>query len=249
MRTEASFLLRLICLCSPLTALVLDFNTIRGSAEVSVSTKSAQCSRDTDCPLGKFCHVPREELPFCTTCHGLRRRCQRDTMCCPGTACINDVCSQIEKMTLVEERRQDEPAGLGSKDLPQHPVPPDQVVKEGNLPMLHDRAREGESCFRTSDCAEGLCCARHFWAKICKPVLTEGQVCSRRGQKEGTQGPEIFQRCDCAPGLSCRRPLRGASQRSRLRVCGRNSQTIAQSSEDHRSQRGFEPEEKSLPRL
>lgn len=78
--------------------------------------------------------------------------------------------------------------------------------------------QEGESCLRTSDCAPGFCCARHFWAKICKPVLAEGQVCSRRGQKDGAQGPEIFQRCDCGPGLMCQM----LPHRSRLRVCQRN---------------------------
>lgn len=36
---EVRFLLGITCLCSPLTAMVLDFNTIRGSAEVSSSKK------------------------------------------------------------------------------------------------------------------------------------------------------------------------------------------------------------------
>ncbi|XP_053124992.1 dickkopf-related protein 4 isoform X3 [Hemicordylus capensis] len=134
-------------------------------------SRSAQCLTDKDCPAGRFCHKPWEELPFCATCHGLRRRCQRTTMCCPGTLCVN--------------------------------------------------AQEGEKCLRTSECAPGLCCARHFWAKICKPVLTEGQVCSKRGQKEGAQGPEIFQRCDCGLGLWCQ-VSSGTSQHSRLWVCQRN---------------------------
>lgn len=79
--------------------------------------------------------------------------------------------------------------------------------------------QEGGSCLRTSDCGPGLCCARHFWTKICKPVLLEGQVCSRRGHKEPAQAPEIFQRCDCGPGLSCRSPGAGTRQSARLRVC------------------------------
>lgn len=79
------------------------------------------------------------------------------------------------------------------------------------FPLLITKARinlvtgqEGESCLRTFDCGPGLCCARHFWTKICKPVPLEGQVCSRRAHKDTAQAPEIFQRCDCGPGLSRR---------------------------------------------
>lgn len=79
--------------------------------------------------------------------------------------------------------------------------------------------QEGESCLRTLDCGAGLCCARHFWTKICKPVLLEGQVCSRRGHKDSAQAPEIFQRCDCGPGLVCRNQVTGKRQHARLRVC------------------------------
>ncbi|XP_009866279.1 PREDICTED: dickkopf-related protein 1-like, partial [Apaloderma vittatum] len=46
---------------------------------------------------------------------------------------------------------------------------------------------EGDFCLRSSDCAAGLCCARHFWSKICKPVLREGQGCTRHRRK-GTHG-------------------------------------------------------------
>ena len=66
---------------------------------------------------------------------------------------------------------------------------------------------EGETCLRSTDCSEGLCCARHFWSRICKPVLTEGQACTRHRRK-GSHGLELFQRCDCGDGLSCR-PERG----------------------------------------
>lgn len=78
---------------------------------------------------------------------------------------------------------------------------------------------EGETCLRTSDCLEGLCCARHFWSRICKPVLTEGQVCTRHRRK-GAHGLEIFQRCDCGSGLSCRgqREKPGAESRN-LHTC------------------------------
>uniref|UniRef100_A0A8C7DSN5 Dickkopf WNT signaling pathway inhibitor 4 n=1 Tax=Naja naja TaxID=35670 RepID=A0A8C7DSN5_NAJNA len=214
---EATFLLGLTCLCSPVAALVLDFNTIRGSSEVSGSRKSTQCLTDKDCRVGKYCYKPQEEqLPFCAACQGLRRRCQGNGMCCPGTICING------KFQPPENAKQ---------RLPRQPDRPSVQSAEGghpgwlNSPRSHARQTSGtgERCLRTSDCAQGHCCARHFWAKICKPVLLEGAVCSGRGQKDGgAPGPEIFQRCGCAPGLVCQRPLRGAPQRARLRVCRSN---------------------------
>uniref|UniRef100_A0A8C5RR49 Dickkopf WNT signaling pathway inhibitor 4 n=1 Tax=Laticauda laticaudata TaxID=8630 RepID=A0A8C5RR49_LATLA len=205
---EATFLLGLTCLCSPLAALVLDFNTIRGSSEVSGSRKSTQCLTDKDCRVGKYCYKPQEEqLPFCAPCQGLRRRCQGNGVCCPGTTCVNEVCAQAEEQ----------------RDRRPRPAQAAHAWKEGARPRLRSPAGTGERCLRTSDCAQGHCCARHFWAKICKPVLLEGAVCSGRGQKDGgAPGPEIFQRCGCAPGLVCQRPLRGTPQRARLRVCRSN---------------------------
>lgn len=61
----------------------------------------------------------------------------------------------------------------------------------------------GDPCLRSSDCSDALCCARHFWTRICKPVLREGQVCTRHRRK-GNHGLELFQRCPCGDGLSCR---------------------------------------------
>ncbi|MEQ2172317.1 hypothetical protein GOODEAATRI_019851 [Goodea atripinnis] len=61
----------------------------------------------------------------------------------------------------------------------------------------------GNTCLRSSDCSDSLCCARHFWTRICKPVLREGQVCTRQRRK-GHQGSELFQRCSCGEGLTCR---------------------------------------------
>lgn len=81
---------------------------------------------------------------------------------------------------------------------------------------------EGDFCLRSSDCAAGLCCARHFWSKICKPVLREGQVCTRHRRK-GTHGLEIFQRCQCAEGLACRlQREHGPADASRLHTCQRH---------------------------
>lgn len=69
----------------------------------------------------------------------------------------------------------------------------------------------GDPCFRSPDCSPGLCCARHFWTRICKSVLQEGQVCTRR--RRNSRGLELFQRCPCGAGLSCR-ALRGRNARS-----------------------------------
>lgn len=78
---------------------------------------------------------------------------------------------------------------------------------------------EGDPCLRTSDCSEGYCCARHFWTKICKPVLRLGEVCSKQ-RKKGSHSLEIFQRCDCAKGLSCKVWKDAtSSSKSRLHMC------------------------------
>lgn len=78
---------------------------------------------------------------------------------------------------------------------------------------------EGDPCLRSSDCAEGYCCARHFWTKICKPVLRQGEVCTKQ-RKKGSHGLEIFQRCDCAKGLSCKVWKDAtSSSKSRLHMC------------------------------
>ncbi|NWU70274.1 DKK1 protein, partial [Pterocles burchelli] len=81
------------------------------------------------------------------------------------------------------------------------------------------KGEEGDFCLRSSDCTAGLCCARHFWSKICKPVLREGQVCTRHRRK-GSHGLEIFQRCQCAEGLACRlQREQGPTDASRLHTC------------------------------
>lgn len=78
---------------------------------------------------------------------------------------------------------------------------------------------EGDPCLRSSDCMEGFCCARHFWTKICKPVLLQGEVCTKQ-RKKGSHGLEIFQRCDCAKGLSCKVWKDATySSKARLHVC------------------------------
>ncbi|KAI2668200.1 Dickkopf-related protein 2 [Labeo rohita] len=69
--------------------------------------------------------------------------------------------------------------------------------------------------------SKGYCCARHFWTKICKPVLRQGEVCTKQ-RKKGSHNLEIFQRCDCAKGLACKVWKDATSfSRSRLHVCQR----------------------------
>ncbi|XP_055972943.1 dickkopf-related protein 4 [Sorex fumeus] len=206
-------------LCVPLGALVLDFNTIKG-VDLQGARKGSQCLSDKDCNTRKFCLKPQDEKPFCATCRGVRRRCQRDAMCCPGTLCLNDVCTTMEEAITVLERQAEEQDGVDTKGTPGHPLQENRPKRKPNIKKSQvSKGQEGESCLRTSDCGPGLCCARHFWTKLCKPVLLEGQVCSRRGHKDTAQAPEIFQRCDCGPGLVCRSQATSNRQHARLRVC------------------------------
>ncbi|XP_078421864.1 dickkopf-related protein 4-like [Cetorhinus maximus] len=146
-------------------------------------------------------------------------------MCCSGSHCLNDVCTRSEEQTVEKpsEATQSQKT-KGSKRAKTQKI---KETRRKNQNEKLDKAQmskglEGETCLRTSECSAGLCCARHFWSKICRPVLKEGQVCSKRGRKEGPQGPEIFQRCNCGPGLACHNQNQGTSQRnSRLRVCQR----------------------------
>ncbi|GAB5570279.1 dickkopf-related protein 4 [Prionailurus iriomotensis] len=213
-------LLGLSWFCAPLSALVLDFNNIKSSADVHGARKGSQCLSDKDCSSRKFCLKPQDERPFCATCRGLRRRCQRNAMCCPGTLCMNDVCTTMEDATPILERQMDDQDDIETKGTTEHPIQENKPKRKPNIKKPQGgKGQEGERCLRTLDCGAGLCCARHFWTKICKPVLLEGQVCSRRGHKDTGQAPEIFQRCDCGPGLICRNQVTGNQQHTRLRVC------------------------------
>ncbi|XP_059012279.1 dickkopf-related protein 4 [Mustela lutreola] len=213
-------LLGLSWLCTPLGALVLDFNNIKNSADVHGARKGSQCLSDKDCSSRKFCLKLQDEKPFCATCRGLRRRCHRHAVCCPGTLCVNDVCTTMEDAAPILERQIDAQDDADTKATTEHPIQENKPKRKPNIKKPQgSKGQEGERCLRTFDCGAGLCCARHFWTKICKPVLLEGQVCSRRGQKDTAQAPEIFQRCECGPGLLCRNQVTGNRQHARLRVC------------------------------
>ncbi|XP_043310636.1 dickkopf-related protein 4 [Cervus canadensis] len=213
-------LLGLGWLCTPLGALVLDFNNIKSSADAQGAQKGSQCVSDKDCSTRKFCLKPRDEKPFCATCRGPRRRCQRAAMCCPGTLCVNDVCTAAEEAAPGLERGMHDQDDADTQATTEHPIQENKPKRKPNVKKSQgSKGQEGESCLRTFDCGPGLCCARHFWTKICKPVLLEGQVCSRRGRKDPAQAPEIFQRCDCGPGLACRSQAARNRQHARLRLC------------------------------
>uniref|UniRef100_A0A8D2JD37 Dickkopf WNT signaling pathway inhibitor 4 n=1 Tax=Varanus komodoensis TaxID=61221 RepID=A0A8D2JD37_VARKO len=185
----------------------------RGLPRALSSVQSTPCLTDRDCPAEGFCPEPGEEPPFCAACRGLRKRCRRNAMCCPGTLCLNG--KQLPPPHGKRTRTRCARGHCSGCDGGGPPAPRPRQAASHLPPHL------GACCLRTTDCATGLCCARHFWAKICKPVPTEGQVCSRRGQKAGARGHQIFQRCDCGPGLSCQQLLGEAPPRSRLQVCWR----------------------------
>ncbi|NXM80206.1 DKK1 protein, partial [Oenanthe oenanthe] len=166
------------------------------------------CAEDEDCGPEEFCGGAARGggAPLCLGCRRRRKRCLRDAMCCPGMVCSNGLCTPLEPPHGAAE-----PDETGTEALPRRTPAP------AWLPTA--KGQEGDICLRSSDCAAGLCCARHFWSKICKPVLREGQVCTRHRRK-GAHGLEIFQRCPCAEGLACR--LQRQHDASRLHTCQRH---------------------------
>ncbi|KAG8135356.1 hypothetical protein E2320_008376 [Naja naja] len=188
------------------------------------SQKLALCDADEDCNADEFCSTPaRGGISgggggglVCLTCRKRRKRCFRDAMCCSGNFCNNGMCVEFDHF---------------------HPGRFEDIIIEnfdhGTLDshlkrtttssqMYHIKGQEGAVCLRSSDCAEGLCCARHFWSKICKPVLKEGQVCTKH-HKKGSHGLELFQRCYCGDGLTCRlQKDHTMSNSSRLHTCQRH---------------------------
>ncbi|KAJ8407574.1 hypothetical protein AAFF_G00274310 [Aldrovandia affinis] len=189
-----------------------------GIAVTKKSNHPAQvypCSNDKECSMGSYCHSPQHAPSRCLNCRKRKKRCHRDAMCCPSNRCSNYICVPVSESILsphipaLEDHNK-----LSTKD--------NGWKKNGKAPK-HSliKAHEGEPCLRSSDCSDGHCCARHFWTKICKPVLRQGEVCTRQ-RKKGSHGLEIFQRCDCAKGLSCKVWKDAtSSSASRLHVCQR----------------------------
>ncbi|KAG7271110.1 hypothetical protein CRUP_005663 [Coryphaenoides rupestris] len=158
------------------------------------------CAEDEECGADEFCSDARGA---CLPCRRTRKRCGRDAMCCTGSRCSNAV--RTDTTTTAWPTTPRDPR-LPTAVLEAVP----EVVLVARPTRLKVR-RETPVCARP-DCSEGFCCARHFWSRICKPVLSEGQVCTRHRRK-GAHGLELFQRCDCGDGLACR-PERGAAPTS-----------------------------------
>ena len=56
-------------------------------------------------------------------------------------------------------------------------------------------------CDSSEQCGDGLCCAQHFWTRICKRILVQGDVCTKKRDRH----TDVFQRCNCGESLSCKR--------------------------------------------
>uniref|UniRef100_A0A8C8DIM9 Dickkopf N-terminal cysteine-rich domain-containing protein n=1 Tax=Oryzias sinensis TaxID=183150 RepID=A0A8C8DIM9_9TELE len=169
-----------------------------------------QCMSDLECSEGSYCHLPAKGPAHsrCRTCRRSSKRCLRDGMCCHDNHCIH---SKVASFNLLVFCRDGDV--LISCFL---------VIFCQTL--LCVAGQVGDPCLRSSDCSGGLCCARHFWTRICKPLLREGQVCTRQRRK-GHAGLELFQRCSCGAGLHCRVTQDSAPQtpskaaNTRLHMC------------------------------
>ncbi|XP_022079556.1 dickkopf-related protein 2-like [Acanthaster planci] len=145
------------------------------------------CNGDDDCEQKSFCHGG-EGHKSCLPCRRSRRRCQRNGMCCHGNVCRQGRC-------VPKEMRYDSSfAKAFSTDSEEESI--SQHTRE-NMRKL----REDEVCEATDQCAQGLCCAQHFWTRICKPILVEGDVCTKKRDRLTA----VFQRCHCGDSLSCKR--------------------------------------------
>ncbi|KAL0984121.1 hypothetical protein UPYG_G00137390 [Umbra pygmaea] len=182
----------------PISATPDEFTFDSGTQNLAIDTIQAfSCSADDECGDHGFCFASRGA---CLPCKKHRKRCIRDAMCCPGNQCSNGVCLPSDPDVVQQTGKNDK--------LPLSNTHEDNSTELNSKLATQDltqapKGLDGENCLRSSDCTEGLCCARHFWSKICKPVLKEGQVCTKH-KKKGTQSLELFQRCDCGEGLSCR---------------------------------------------
>ncbi|XP_026059403.1 dickkopf-related protein 2-like [Carassius auratus] len=184
-----------------------------GPKKDNIPAQGHPCSSDKECTVGTYCHSPQHAPSRCLTCRRRKKRCHRDSMCCPGNRCSNYICIPISERALTKSPV-DEHSKLSIKEKGWRRNGKTQT----KIPL---KGHEGDPCLRSSDCSEGYCCARHFWTKICKPVLRQGEVCTKQ-RKKGSHSLEIFQRCDCAKGLACKVWKDATTfSRSRLHVCQR----------------------------
>ncbi|GAA6225447.1 dickkopf-related protein 2-like [Lates japonicus] len=172
----------------------------RSTWEPSVDLALYQCMSDLECSEGSYCHAPTKGPAHsrCQTCRRRKRRCHRDGMCCPGNRCSNNICVP-DMDSFVSQRIPDSDGGMSPLSKKKGWRKRGRMDDKGAT----SKGQVGDPCLRSSDCSDSLCCARHFWTRICKPVLREGQVCTRHRRK-GNHGLELFQRCPCGDGLTCR---------------------------------------------
>ncbi|XP_022616619.1 dickkopf-related protein 2-like [Seriola dumerili] len=172
----------------------------RSTWEPSVDLTLYQCMSDLECSEGSYCHAPSKGPAHsrCQTCRRRKRRCHRNGMCCPGNHCSNNICvPDID--SFMSQRIPDSDAEMSPLSKKKGWRKRGRTDAKGTT----GKGQVGDPCLRSLDCSDSLCCARHFWTRICKPVLREGQVCTRHRRK-GNHGLELFQRCPCGDGLSCR---------------------------------------------
>ncbi|KAF3698181.1 Dickkopf-related protein 2 [Channa argus] len=167
-------------------------STWKPSADVTLY----QCMSDLECAEGNYCHTSTKSptRTRCQTCRRRNRHCHRDSMCCPGNHCSNNICVLDVHSFMSPKVPEKGKSSLSKKK---------KWKKKDRMDIKVTLGQAGDPCLRSLDCSAGLCCARHFWTRICKPVLREGQVCTRHRRK-GNHGLELFQRCPCGAGLSCR---------------------------------------------
>ncbi|XP_038651836.1 dickkopf-related protein 2-like isoform X2 [Scyliorhinus canicula] len=195
-------------------------NTSRQLRQDDNSNKAADiqvCTADEDCGTKRYCSISHQRRQLCLTCKKQKKRCHRDQMCCPGNHCINGICA-VELPISKTTRAISQP---GAPEADSHSALPMWSKNDSSLhrAISAKRGLEGDSCLRSSDCAEGFCCSRHLWNKICKPLLLKDEVCTKLRRK-GARGADIYERCDCAKGLVCR-SLRhpGTTKKTRLSTC------------------------------
>ncbi|XP_072051595.1 dickkopf-related protein 2-like [Amphiura filiformis] len=175
--------------------------TTEGTVERSSNKKQREpfqrtmvlCNDDDECGRKYFCHGG-EGHKSCLPCRKSRRRCNRDGMCCAGRVCMEGKCVAAEMRYEASYHTRWQSVDSGEESISQHTK--DNIRKR----------REGETCSTEDSCDEGLCCAQHFWNRICKRILEEGDVCTKKRDRLTS----IFQRCHCGKGLGCKRDVDSA---------------------------------------
>ncbi|XP_077999686.1 dickkopf-related protein 1-like [Glandiceps talaboti] len=170
-------------------------SVVRGDSDTRTHAV-IQCANDNSCNRQEFCHGG-EGHKICLQCRRQRRRCHRDGMCCNGHECRRGVCRSRDSRGSYERH-----------------VSSEESISQNTKDDIN-RAHEGATCRHENDCMTGLCCANHFWAKICKRILDEDDVCTKDNKRQRLPS---FDRCPCQDGLVCKREPSG---QTRLHTCQR----------------------------